>query len=194
MLRNFSVLGMLLVLAFPAAAQWELDNAHSSIYFISIKNDGIAETHYFESLLGYVGEEGQVSITIDLNSAETLIPIRNERLREMLFETATFPTATVSAEIDPAILAEVAKGATISSEVPVTLSLHGLEKSIQAPLAVVATQGGLHVYSAKPIVLNAGDFGLAGGIEKLREVAGLSTISTAVPVSFNLLFTPAEES
>ncbi len=191
MLRKLSVLGLLLVLAFPAAAQWELDNSHSSIYFISIKNDGIAETHHFESLLGYVGKDGQVSITIDLNSAETMIPIRNERLREMLFETASFPTATVSAEIDPAILAEVAKGATISTEVPVTLSLHGLEQTIEAPLTVFSDGASVHAISPHPVIVKAEDFGLAGGVQALREVAGLKAISTAVPVSFSLAFKEA---
>jgi len=177
--------------AFPALAQWELDNAHSSIYFISIKNDAVAETHHFGGLVGYIGEDGQVSLTIDLNSAETMIPIRNERLREMLFDTATFPTATVSAKVDPAILDEVGKGATITTEVPVTLSLHGLEQTISAPLTVFSDGASMRAMTSQPLIIKAGDFGLDGGIEALREVAGLKAISTAVPVSLNLSFKEA---
>ena len=35
-------------------AQWELDNSRSSLDFLSIKNDAIAESHQFTSLVGFV--------------------------------------------------------------------------------------------------------------------------------------------
>jgi hypothetical protein len=38
------------------------------------------------------------------------------------------------------------------------------------------------------VILNAADFGLAGGVEALREIAGLNSISIAVPVTLNLQF------
>ena len=44
---------------------------------------------------------------------------------------------------------------------------------------------------ASPILLNAADFGLDKGVSLLQEVAGLKSISTAVPVSFKLLFVPS---
>ena len=99
------VIGMLA--AAQAAAQWELDSESSSINFISVKNSAIAETHSFASLVGYIGKSGNVQVSIDLNSVETLIPIRNERVRKLLFETADFPNATVAANVDPAVLAAV---------------------------------------------------------------------------------------
>jgi hypothetical protein len=46
----------------------------------------------------------------------------------------------------------------------------------------------LLVSSRKPLVLQADDYDLLAGVEKLREVAGLSSISKAVPVSFVLVF------
>ena len=44
------------------------------------------------------------------------------------------------------------------------------------------------VASRKPLIINAGQFDLLGGVEKLREVVGLPSISPAVPVSFVLAF------
>ena len=44
------------------------------------------------------------------------------------------------------------------------------------------------VHGISPVIVSAGDFGLAEGIEKLREIAGLPAIATAVPVYFNLVF------
>lgn len=175
-------------------AQWELDNDHSSVEFISIKNGGVAEHHHFTSLVGYVGEDGTVQVTIELASVETLIPIRNERMREMLFRTADFATATVSTQVDPGVLSEVAAGGVVTTDIQVSLELHGESAELKVPVTVFSEQGeGLRVLSTRPVVVNAGDFGLASGVEALREVAGLDSIATAVPVSFHLVFDPAGE-
>ena len=40
----------------------------------------------------------------------------------------------------------------------------------------------------QPIVINAADFELTAGIERLREVAGLQNIATQVPVTASLVF------
>jgi len=42
--------------------------------------------------------------------------------------------------------------------------------------------------SVKPIIVNADQYELLGGVEKLREVANLPSISTAVPVTFSFVF------
>jgi hypothetical protein len=44
------------------------------------------------------------------------------------------------------------------------------------------------VSSRKPVIVNAASVDLADGIEALREVANLPSISKAVPVSFVLTF------
>lgn len=177
-----------LLMAARASAQWELNDVGSTINFVSVKNSTIAEMHSFPSLVGYIGEDGHVQVTVNLDSVETLIPIRNERMRAMLFNTAEFPAANVSAQVDPVILAEAAQGGTVSTEVPVSLSLHGAEQTVQVPLLVFSDGGNLRVVSARPVLLRAGDFGLTAGIEALQNVAGLSAISTAIPVTLNLQF------
>lgn len=195
MARRHAIKGLFLgalVFATQAWAQWELNDAGSTVNFVSVKNSTIAELHSFPSLLGYIGEGGKVQVTVNLDSVETLIPIRNERMREMLFDTANFPTATVSAEVDPEILAEASRGGTVSTEIPVTLSLHGMEQVITVPLLVFGDGGNLRVVSARPVLLRAGDFGLEAGIEALRNVAGLKDIATAVPVTLNLQFQRAK--
>lgn len=188
MIRLWGVLLVGLLAAAQASAQWELDNERSSINFISVKNSAIAETHRFTSLVGYIGKSGNVQLIIDLNSADTLIPIRNERLQALLFETAKFPNATVAAEVDPAVLAAAAEGGTVGTELPVKLSLHGLEQTITASVTVFSDGGNLRVMSSRPVIINAADFGLAAGVEALRDIAGLDSISTAVPVTLNLQF------
>lgn len=188
------VLGLcaLLVGATTAQAQWELDSSRSSLDFLSIKNADIAESHHFTEMVGFIGSEGKVQVGIDLNSVETLIPIRNERMREMLFRTVDFPAANISSDVDPDMLAIVTDGGVVTTNIDVILSLHGQQATLSVPVLVSGGEGSvLRVISTRPVVVNAGAFALGAGIEALREVAGLQAISTAVPVTFNLVFVPA---
>ena len=79
----------------------------------------------------------------------------------------------------------------MSTELPLTLSLHGLEKNLTVPVNVFGESGKLRVITSRPVIVSAADFGLGESIEALRELAGLKTISTAVPVTVNLLFSHA---
>lgn len=188
------VLSLLLLLPCLAAhADWELDSTGSSIHFVSIKNDSTAEVHNFGSLVGYIGDAGNAELTIDLGSVQTMIDIRNERMREMLFETVKFPSATIRAKVDPDVLAVAAEGGVLTAELPITLSLHGQEKALTVPVVIVGEgERRLRVFTAQPVLINAADFGLVDGIAALQKVAGLKSIATAVPVTLQLLFVPAK--
>jgi len=73
--------------------------------------------------------------------------------------------------------------------VPVTVSLHGQAASYEAAVIVARDKdGSLTVATSEPIIVNAADFELGAGIAKLQELAGLDSISTAVPVSARLVF------
>jgi polyisoprenoid-binding protein YceI len=179
-------------LATPALAQWELDDKSSAVGFITTKNSTVAESHSFTSLTGYISKEGKLQVEISLDSVETLIPIRNERMRQMLFETVDFPMAKVTAEVDESVMKAVSDGDVLVAEVPITLSLHGQEKLLSVPVVLIGTaDGSILAVASSPIVVNAADFGLEKGVALLREAAGLKSISTAVPVSFQLYFVPA---
>jgi polyisoprenoid-binding protein YceI len=179
----------LLATSGTALADWELDSTASTINFVSIKNNSVAEVHSFTSLVGFVGAAGNAQLTVNLESVETLIDVRNERMRELLFETVKFPVATVSADVDPGVLAMAAEGGVVTVELPITLSLHGQEKTLNAALVIVGEgEHNLQVLSASPLLLDAADFGLAEGVAALQKVAGLQAISTAVPVTLQLQF------
>ena len=181
----------LLSLTPGALADWELDSANSAINFVSIKNASVGESHSFTSMAGRITTAGAVQIAIDLDSVETLIEIRNERVRELLFETAKFPAANISARVEPELLQEVAGGATRAVRLAVTLDLHGQQKKLSIPvLAMPDSEGTLRVVSSQPVLLNASEFGLEAGIAALQKVAGLSSISTSVPVTLQLVFRP----
>ena len=67
--------------------------------------------------------------------------------------------------------------------------VHGTTSSITFDITVSRlTDNRILVASRKPVIVNASQVGLLAGVEKLREVAGLPSISPAVPVSFVLAF------
>ena len=184
-----TILIISLLASFPAKAAWELDSEKSTLTFVSIKAIHIAEVHKFTNLSGGMDAQGKVSIKIGLNSVDTGIDIRDERMRNMLFDTGTYESATISADVDPAKLAILGSGEVMELAIEGVLSLHGQSNSLSAEV-VVANIGGttLLVTSKKPVVVNAFQFQLEEGVEALREIAGLPSISLAVPVNFVFQF------
>jgi len=182
----------LIVLAFvvsPVLAEWSLVGEESVLAFISTKKGDVAEVHTFSKLSGNVKKSGQLVINIDLASVETQVSVRDDRMREMLFETVSFPSAKLTALLDRSVLQELKVGQSKAVNTEATLELHGQRKRITVDALVVRpSQTELVVASLKPVIVNAAEFGLTEGVEKLRAVVGLPSISLAVPVSFVLKF------
>lgn len=177
-----------LFLASSAAAHWELDNNSSTLSFVTVKADHVGEVHTFDQLSGDINDDGSVQITIELASVNTLIDIRNERMQNMLFETNLFPQATISGEIDLDAVAAMDAGVSQAISVDFDLAIHGESSSYTADVLVTRTESGVLASTVKPIIVMADTHGLVSGVEALREVAGLPSISRAVPVSFNVVF------
>jgi|GEM_PF-1326347 len=152
----------------------------------------IAEAHSLSELSGevsFAGDSGEVSLSIDLASVETNIPIRNDRVREFLFEVARFPLATINGQVPADKFLDLAVGNSTTASVRLMLDLHGEQIPITAEvLALRVAQGRLMVTSTTPIIINAASVGLVEGIDKLQQLASLPSISKAVPVSFVLNF------
>ena len=178
----------LLIVSATASAQWTLSNEASTLSFVTVKADHVAEVHTFDELSGAIGEDGSVSIEIALASVNTLVPIRNERMQAMLFETDLFPRATITSQINSDGLANMALGSSEEIGLDFTLELHNQSQTYNATVLVSRQEAGLVATTLKPIVVNAESFDLVAGVEALREVAGLPSISRAVPVSFTVVF------
>ncbi len=184
----FKALVLSLLASQPALAQWALDNDMSSLSFVTTKAEHVAEVHTFEQMNGTLTSAGDLSIAIELISVNTMIPIRNERMQAMLFETDIFPEATITSKIDMAQVAGMAAGDTKAMAIDFSLSIRGMAKTYTADVQVTRTGAGLVAATRKPIVVMADSHDLVSGVDALREVAGLPSISRAVPVSFSVVF------
>lgn len=188
-LQTLSIALILGISSYAAQAAWQLDNEQSRISYISIKKGDVAEINHFTQLSGSVDDSGKATLSIDLNSVKTNIEIRDERMRTLLFDTANFPTAEFSTQLDMEKLQKLAVGSMMTLSLEGEFSLHGVTQKMPAELAVSKLgDSTLQVSSYAPIVIDARHFQLAEGVEKLREMAGLPSISMAVPVNFVLTF------
>lgn len=170
-------------------AAWTLDNDASQISFVSVKAGDAGEVHRFTKISGKLSKDGNASVTIQLASVDTLIPLRDDRMREMLFQTELFPTASLSANIDMNVLNAIKPGDSIDMTSNLKLDLRDQQVDLPAEM-IVARLGDdkLMVSSRKPVIVNAASVDLVDGIEALRKIANLPSISKAVPVSFVLTF------
>ena len=180
---------LFLLASTSASADWALNNDASRVNFVTTKANMAAEVHTFKQLEGMVDDEGNATVSIDLNSVDTSVEIRDQRMREMLFDTQRYPAATIAARIEPGTIKNLKTGERSQLLSEGQLQVHGTTLSVTLELNVTRlSKDTLIVSSAKPVIINAGQSGLAEGVEKLREVAGLPSISPAVPVTFELTF------
>jgi polyisoprenoid-binding protein YceI len=171
-----------------AQAQWHLVNEASQFNFISTKATHIAESHTFTKLQGSVNGAGQANLTIDLASVETMIPIRNERMGTMFFEIASYPTAEFAAQVDIQEVNQLDVGGVTDMALSGVLDLRATTLPLTASVRVVKLANNrVQIQTLKPIIIDA-NLSASEGIERLRVIAGLPSISYSVPVTFSLVF------
>ena len=184
------VFTLLTCAAVPAHADWYLDNESSRLSLVTTKNTEIAEVQRFLVLHGKVDAKGAAQLEVELESINSGIPLRDERMRRELFEIKTFPEAQISAQINLQPINDLASGAQLELRLPLSVTLHGKTQTYSAELlATRLDERRFQVVTLEPVVLHAEDFDLAPGVATLRKAAGLKSISLSVPVGAVLIFT-----
>lgn len=169
--------------------EWSVDASASSLSYVSVKAGEIAEANSFSGLSGGVTAEGAASLEIDLATVETKVDIRNERMRDIFFEVAQFPTASVTAQIDPTAFEALGVGESTVQPLEATLSVKGVETSVETQVSVTRTgEDDVLVTSVEPVIIYADALELTDGLATLQELAGLPSIAPVVPVSFSIAF------
>lgn len=169
-------------------ADYSLNKGASQLNFVSIKNEHKTEIHSFDLFTGSLSDVGELTINIELASVNTLIPIRNERMQSMLFNTGLFPTAIFQASIDKNLL-NIGEGKTKNISINGNLKIQ--DRTVPILFEVVITglsNGALQATTVKPTMLSTTRLGLDNGVEALKKIANLESISKTVPVSFSVVF------
>lgn len=175
-------------LSFSAAADWSVNSAQSSLNFVSVKNDVVAETHSFKDLTGSLTEAGDFAVAIPAMSIDTMIPIRNERILEHVLTAKQYASINAKGKVDSKVLAGLKTGDSAVVDQALDLTLLTKTQSLTAKVKVTkVSDSQLVVTTVAPIMLDVNKFELNAGVEKLRELAGLKSISPMVPTTFSLV-------
>ncbi|MDZ4138474.1 MAG: YceI family protein, partial [Erythrobacter sp.] len=118
------------------------------------------------------------------------IDIRNERMREIFFDVAGNPKATVTAKLDPAAFAALAVGQSITRPLTASVAIKGVEQEIETEVLVTRVSADrVTVVPTAPVIISTDMFELTDELGELRALAQLPSITPAVPVTFTLAFT-----
>lgn len=168
---------------------WTLNAADSYLNFVTTKNTNVIEAHTFDALSGGISDTGTATLVIDLGSVNTGIALRDQRMRDLLFEITSFPSATVTLAVPNGLIANLAVGGTSEIDVTATLNLHGINQPLATRISVQKlTANRALVQNLTPVLVSAADYDLSNGVEALRAAVAIASISKAVPVDFTLVF------
>lgn len=164
---------------------WWVDDEASSLSFVTVKNGDVDEEHELSGISGWADTTGQIRFVLDMSSLETFIDIRNERMAEHLFQTADFPEAHVSARYDVTAYDELAVGDSVEQALDFRLSIRDMPLDLSTSVTITRlAEDRIRVESSVPVNVLAAPLQLEDGIETLRGLAGLDSITPSVAVSF----------
>ncbi len=176
-----------LLVAMNCQAAWTLDPAQSTLRFVSVKNEVVAETHRLSNITGQWAADGKVAVTIPVATLDTMIPIRNERMLQYLFAQPQFPTITATTTIKPADIDKLSVGSTQIIKTDLQVTIKDISQTLSAEIAVSKTSDKhLVVHTVSPVLVNALNFKLDTGINQLKDIAKLQRIDLIVPVTFQV--------
>ena len=160
---------------------WTVNSQLSQLSFVTTKNHTITEEHTIQFKSGTYDKQS-FEAQLDLNSVDTQIPIRDERLRNILFETNEYPLATITSTLPNDL--PMNQPLTL----PFDLNLHGHKLTMNAEVIIQSVNEQLVVTSFEPVEVNAKDFALDSAINRLTQIAGLKSINYDISVDFKLTF------
>ena len=173
-----------------ALAEWTLDAGSSNISYGTIKNGMIGETNTFKTISGTIDKDGHVDIDISLASVDTQLELRDERMRDIVFKVAENVSANLTGDMN--LQAHNDQEIGTSRVIEATIALELVGQKVEHDVMLVVTRLAENKVMVVPhgvIFLDVEEYELLDAIEELRNLAGLDTIETVVPMSFYLTFT-----
>ena len=171
------------------SGNWTLNPLQSSISYVTIKSGPLGEINTFNEISGGVSTGGKAEFVIALDSVHTNSETRDPRMKEHVFETAKYPEAKVTANLNMTQFEVLAIGNSKTVSLDMKLDMHGFVD--EREFDVLVTRLGVNevrVDTTAPLILDIEDFGFEAGIAKLQELANLESISPIVSATVSLTF------
>lgn len=171
-----------------AANDWSVNEDLSSLTYVSTKKEHVAENHVISGISGGVDASGNLSISLDMDTVDSEIEVRDQRMKDWLYKVDSFPAATFSAEIDLDEYSSLEVGESTESFVEGELSLVGITTEIEFDVLVTRTgEDSVIVNTAAPVIVSANNLQINEGVEALKSSVQLSSISDSVPVYMTIV-------
>ncbi|MCC3862019.1 YceI family protein [Pseudemcibacter aquimaris] len=183
------VLAASFLCANSAMADWKLVEGSSNLSYGTIKNSMIGENNTFKKVSGSLNDDGHIDITIDLSSVDTQIELRDQRMRDIVFKVAENASAKLTGDMN--LQAHNDQEIGTSKMVEATIGLELVGEKIEHDVTLMVTRLAENKVLVTPhgvMFIDVDDYNLVSAIETLRGLAGLDSIATVVPMSFNLTF------
>jgi len=157
------------------------------------KSPVVGVMHLSDGAVSLSSATPSARLSIDIDSVDTGVPIRNERVRNIFFETSGVGWDTIEVVI-PAIPADVVsslrtKRRVDQAKLDATLQVHG--RKVMTVLTVDASysvDGRLTVKTSSPAQVKISDFGLGDNLRRLSAICMHDSIDDVVAVEATLVF------
>ncbi|MBO6919455.1 MAG: YceI family protein [Rhizobiaceae bacterium] len=171
-----------------AANDWSVNEDLSSLTYVSTKKEHVAKNHVISGISGGVDASGNLSISLDMDTVDSEIEVRDQRMKDWLYKVDSFPAATFSAEIDLDEYSSLEVGESTESFVEGELSLVGITTEIEFDVLVTRTgEDSVIVNTAAPVIVSANNLQINEVVEALKSSVQLSSISDSVPVYMTIV-------
>jgi len=137
---------------------------------------------------------GTARLSVDLDTFDSSIPLRNERVRGVFFETSGIGWDTAELTIaklpDDVIAAVRDKKKVTGAKLDADLKIHGKTAKVALVVDAFSMGGTLMVKSAQPVEVKVSDFGLTDNLKRLSSLCMHDSIDDVVKVDVSLEFPP----
>lgn len=179
----------LILFSINSSQAWEISSEFSRIEFISIKQANFIELYQFNHFQGRLNKEGDLELTIDLNSVNTGSPIRNRYIRQYFFQTNRYKVINATILFDQNMLDSIENNQSRSILTQVKIDLHNVEKNLPIELIIIKENDEeIIIQTENPFIIDLRDFNYIEALMHFKKHFSLQAINAVVPVivSFRL--------
>ena len=178
-----------------ASNEMPLDLARSKLHLVMVKDHVTpvdATMTFRDGALGATSAR----LSVDLDSFDSQIAIRNERVRNLFFETSAigWESAELTFDLPADLVAKFRQQKSLAkTTLEGTLRVHGGTSKL--PVTIDAGEDGAKVWvkSAGPVSVRVSDLGLVDNLHRLNAICMHDSIDDVVQVDVSLVFNPASQ-
>jgi hypothetical protein len=166
------------------------------VTFSALKNEAVAVLGYFRGFFGVLKLEGgapvRMDMVIDINSLDTAVPGRNNRILDLFFQSAKPELGFASASFDRFNLggktfSELQDGSEHAVIASGKLMLNQVEKEIQVRLGVTKTGAGWVVKTLEPLDIVISEYAFADRVPDFLKACNHKALGNRVNVNVELM-------